>query len=97
MPTLAHLYAMVHGRVQGVYYRAWTVEQSSVLGLTGIVRNLSSGEDVEIEAEGERDRLEQLVKLLKTGPPGAKVESVEVTWSQYSAVFTGFQVRYQDS
>jgi acylphosphatase len=59
-------------------------EKANQLGLTGYVRNLSSGEDVEVQAEGEREKLERLVEFLKSGPPLARVDRVSTGWSKYS-------------
>ena len=64
------------------------------LGLTGHVRNLPQGRAVEVRAEGERERLEELLKLLEAGPPGAWVERVNVEWSQHKGESSGFEVRY---
>ena len=90
----ASLLAVVHGRVQGVYFRAFVQQQARTLGLAGYVRNLSGGREVEVRAEGERKRLEDLARMLHVGPQGAKVERVDAQWSYYSGVFDGFEVRY---
>ena len=68
---------LVRGRVQGVFYRAWTIQQARSLGLTGWVRNLGSG-DVEILAVGSAEAVEKLVALCRQGPPAAAVENVSV-------------------
>ena len=68
---------LVRGRVQGVFYRAWTIEQARSLGLTGWVRNLESG-DVEILAVGSGEAVEKLVAVCRKGPPSALVENVSV-------------------
>jgi len=94
MSDLAHLNALIHGRVQGVYYRAYTSRIARSLQLTGYVRNVIRTGDVEIEAEGERDKLEELIGKLKQGPPGAFVEKIDTRWSEYKARFCTFDVRY---
>jgi acylphosphatase len=58
------------------------------------VRNLADWKSVEIQAEGERDKLERLIDYLKVGPPGAKVERLETKWSEYTANYADFGVRY---
>ena len=93
MTNLASLRAVVHGRVQGVYFRDFTLRHAVALGLTGYVRNLSGGQEVEVEAEGEREKLEKLLGRLKVGPPGARVEMVETTWSEYTGNYNVFSVR----
>ncbi len=94
MTDQAALQAVIHGHVQGVFFRAFVREKATALGLTGYARNLLSGQDVEVKAEGDRDKLEVLVKSLKVGPPGARVENVAVTWSRYRRQYSQFEVRY---
>lgn len=94
MNDLASLHATVYGHVQGVYFRAFTSRHAAELGLTGYVRNLSDGKAVEVQAEGERNKLERLIEHLNAGPPGAKVERVEVNWSTYTGSYSGFAIRY---
>lgn len=93
MSDLASLSATVHGLVQGVYFRAFVSQHARALGLTGYVRNLPTGA-VEVRAEGEKGRLEELLKGLRVGPRGARVEGVEAHWSQYTGSFDGFEVGY---
>lgn len=68
---------LVAGRVQGVFYRNWTVEEARALGLCGWVRNLRSGE-VEILASGPDEAIAALAEKCRTGPPAARVEEVRV-------------------
>lgn len=65
------------GRVQGVCYRASTVDEARGHGLTGWVRNLADG-SVELEAQGEAERIEQLLAWCAHGPPAARVTGVAV-------------------
>jgi acylphosphatase len=67
----------VAGRVQGVYYRAATVEHASRLALQGWVRNLPDGR-VEAVAAGSIDALTEFASWLWLGPPAARVDSVQV-------------------
>ncbi len=92
MNELASLKATVYGRVQGVFFRGFVAGWAEKLGLTGYVRNLPNG-TVEVSAEGERARLEELVKHLKEGPPAARVDRVATEWSAYTGSYRGFQVR----
>jgi acylphosphatase len=57
------------------------------------VRNLPSG-DVEVVAEGERERVEKMVEYLKRGPPAAIVRRVVTSWSEYTGYYSSFRVRY---
>ena len=93
MTDLAAVQAIVYGLVQGVYFRAFTSRQATVLGLAGYVRNTREG-TVEVHAEGERDQLEKLIYHLRIGPSGARVEKVVVNWSEYTGNYSGFSVRY---
>ncbi len=94
MPELAHLQATVHGLVQGVSFRYFVLRQAERLGLRGYVRNLSSESGVEVYAEGEKAKLEELIKYLKTGPPLARVKRVALDWSEYRSSYSDFTIRY---
>lgn len=94
MTDVARLSAMVYGRVQGVYFRNFVQSEARKLGLTGYVRNLASGDAVEVKAEGEKPQLEKLVEQLKIGPPRARVKRVEVDWSDYLGQFDIFGIRH---
>jgi acylphosphatase len=64
------------------------------LGLKGYVRNLPGDNAIEVQAEGTKEHLEQLVEQLKIGPPGARVKEVKINWSAYSGQFNNFGIRY---
>jgi acylphosphatase len=68
---------LISGRVQGVFFRAYTREEAQRLGLKGWVRNLNDGR-VEVYAEGDPEKLKSLEALCRRGPPYAHVRSVEV-------------------
>jgi len=89
----ARLHAIVSGEVQGVFFRAHTEEEARRLGLTGWVMNTSDG-GVEVEAEGEKEKLAELLLWLHHGPPAAIVEKVEYEWKEFSGEFSGFKIRY---
>jgi acylphosphatase len=94
MADLASVRAVVYGRVQGVFFRAFASGQARGLGLSGYVRNLPAEEALEVQAEGERKQLEKLVSLLEVGPPAAGVEKLVTTWSEYTGGYSGFSIRY---
>ena len=83
----------IRGQVQGVYFRASTRDRARQLGLSGWVRNCSD-RSVEVLAEGEKAKLEQLVTWCHSGPPGAVVTNVEVEWQEGTGEFVGFAVKY---
>lgn len=82
---------IVSGRVQGVFYRQWTVNEARALGLAGWVRNLRSGE-VELLASGPEEAVRELIRKCHEGPPAAAVETVRVEDAEPEAV-TGFEAR----
>jgi acylphosphatase len=94
MSDLFSVQVKVHGFVQGVFFRDYTSRRARELGLTGYVRNLPGGRTVEIRAEGEREKLEELIGYLKIGPPGAMVGKMDVSWSQYTGNYSHFGIRY---
>lgn len=75
----AHL--LISGRVQGVFYRAFTKDVADSLGLKGWVRNLRDGR-VEAVFEGDEDKISIAIERCKEGPPYAKVDNIEITWSE---------------
>ncbi len=90
---LASVQAVVYGYVQGVFFRAFVSRRATELGLTGYVRNLPDWA-VEVHAEGERSKLEQLIGYLRIGPPAAKVDRVTTNWSEYTGSYSGFNIRH---
>lgn len=67
---------VLHGKVQGVWYRAWTVEQASRYGLAGWVRNRTDG-TVEALFAGDPAAVEAMIEACRTGPKHARVARVE--------------------
>ena len=72
------LRVIVSGRVQGVWFRAWTAEQATALGLSGNVRNRRDG-SVEAVLSGPEDPVDQMVRKLWQGPPLAHVDGVQAS------------------
>ncbi|HEX2146935.1 MAG TPA: acylphosphatase [Pseudorhizobium sp.] len=68
----------VTGRVQGVAFRAWTREQATRLGLGGSVRNEADG-SVAVLLVGPAAAVDQMIELLREGPPAASVAGVQTT------------------
>ena len=67
----------VFGHVQGVFFRAWTLQQAHMLGLKGWVRNRRDG-SVEVEAHGADAAVEALIEKCRQGPSNARVERLNV-------------------
>jgi acylphosphatase len=87
----AHVW--VKGRVQAVGFRAH-VEYSArqIGGLTGWVRNVGY-DTVEAVAEGERTNVERLIRAMKDGPRGSRVEDSKVEWENPTGEFDRFGVK----
>ena len=77
------IHCRVSGKVQGVWYRASTQREAAALGVSGWVRNLEDGR-VELVAEGPSDAVGRLEAWLRTGPPHAHVERVDVREERHS-------------
>ena len=82
---------VVHGHVQGVFFRETARRRALAAGLAGWVRNTPDG-TVEAVFEGEPDAVERLVEFCKEGPRGARVEWVDVTAEEPERL-DGFAVR----
>ena len=80
----------IEGRVQGVYYRAWTDQHARALGLDGWVRNASDG-SVEAAFSGPPAQVEAMLRRCGGGPPDAKVTAVTIT-DEGGASPSGFKV-----
>lgn len=88
----ARLHAIVHGRVQGVFFRKFTFDAAHQIGgITGFVKNLKDGA-VEVVAEGKKGSLELLLDELKHGPPKAKVEKITSHFSETKREFQEFVI-----
>lgn len=72
---------VIYGRVQGVFYRGWSVEVARGLGLSGWVRNRRDG-TVEMLIAGPEAALEAMIARCREGPPSARVERIDVTESE---------------
>lgn len=75
-PVARHL--LIHGKVQGVYYRASAEQEAQLLGLSGWVRNRFSGE-VEAVVYGPEAQVEAFVDWARQGPPAAEVTRIEIS------------------
>ena len=82
----------VTGRVQGVFFRAWTKQQADQLGVTGWVRNLPDGA-VEALVQGEETAVAEMIARLHSGPPAATVERVQVRDAEGVSA-TAFSIRH---
>jgi len=92
MKVRAHV--LVSGRVQGVYYRSYAVDEARMLGITGWVRNIR-GNRVEAVLEGDSESVEKMIAWCWEGSPSSRVSDVEVTWEEPTGEFSDFSVAYR--
>ncbi len=91
MDTRANIF--VSGLVQGVFFRDHTQRWATSLNLTGWVRNLRDGR-VEVLAEGDKEKIDELVSRLNGGPPLSQVDRVDVKWEEYKGEFEDFRITW---
>ena len=82
----------VHGKVQGVWFRAGTREQALTLGLTGYVSNLPDG-SVQVQAQGDAGALDKLEQWLGRGPRLANVSRLDILSLELQLSESGFDIR----
>lgn len=80
---------IIHGRVQGVGYRAWTTATAKKIGLNGWVRNLTDG-TVEALFEGSHEQIDAMLHLCERGPLVAKVRQIETRNTPSQDIDSGF-------
>jgi acylphosphatase len=90
MPRAARR-AVVHGRVQGVFYRDTVRRAAQQRGVAGWAANRSDG-TVEVWLEGEHDAVDSMQRVLHDGPPRAEVERVDVDEVEPQGL-SGFETR----
>ena len=83
---------LVDGRVQGIGFRYFVKRKADKLGLSGWVRNLADAR-VEAVIRGEEERVAELIKKIKQGPPLAEVKDLTVEDWQGEAGGQGFEIR----
>ncbi len=82
---------LVHGRVQGVFFRDSTAERARLAGVDGWVRNLRDGR-VEAVFEGEPDAVTSVIGFCSKGPQWARVDGIEVIEEPPESL-EGFEIR----
>jgi acylphosphatase len=82
---------VITGRVQGVGFRYFTHAAAARENIHGSVRNLPDGR-VEADAEGDADAMERFERALRHGPPGARVEQLDIEHTVPAGRDTGFTV-----
>ena len=82
----------VTGKVQGVWFRAYTRDKALLLNVTGWVKNNDDG-SVSGEAIGTIDNIELLIENLKNGSPNSFVKDVDVKDNPISQIVDGFDIK----
>ena len=85
---------IVHGTVQGVYFRDYAKAEALKLGLSGWVKNLKNGKSVETVIEGEYKEVVLMIKWLKKGSPGSVVTSIDLTEERPTGDTAAFNIRF---
>ena len=93
LDEIVEMHAIVHGRVQGVFFRATTQDYAREFGVKGTVKNLSDG-TVEIYAQGKRETLDRLISRLKSDAGPGYVESCSVEFYKPITQYEDFSVGY---
>ena len=83
---------LIHGMVQGVFFRAFTKRTAELFGINGFVQNLPDG-SVEAVAEGPDELLDKFISRLRKGPLTASVQKVNVTKTEATGKFKRFEIR----
>ncbi|HEX9020632.1 MAG TPA: acylphosphatase [Nitrospirota bacterium] len=84
---------IIHGLVQGVWFRASARDEAIRIGVNGWVRNLPDG-SVEALFEGEKKNVEEMIGWCHKGPSGARVSTVDIFWEPYQGEYKNFEIRY---
>jgi len=87
------VHAIVHGRVQGVFFREYTKRKAQELGLEGWVKNLPD-RSVETVFKGEADLVAVMIQWLYTGSPQSDVTEVDIQEEEPLDESVGFIIRY---
>lgn len=87
------VHVIVEGRVQGVFFRAYTQEEAARLGLAGWVRNRPNG-SVEAIIEGDKAVVEKMLQWFYQGSPNSIVEKVHATEESPVGDSNSFEIHY---
>ena len=82
----------IFGRVQGVFFRQWTINQARGLGIAGWVRNAADG-TVEAHVEGDEASVNKMIEGMRHGPSQARVEDLSAETIEPEGI-SGFSVRH---
>jgi len=90
---MKRIHIIISGNVQGVFFRHNTNVVANKLGLTGFVRNLPNG-NVEVIAEGDEEKLKELIEFCKEGPENCHVENTKIDYEEPKHEYETFSIKY---
>ena len=87
------LIAKVYGKVQGVWFRKYTLDSARDIGVVGMVKNLVDG-TVLVNASGKDENLRKFKELLENGSPNSRVDKIDYSWEASSIKYSTFEIEY---
>jgi len=87
------LKAKVSGKVQGVWFRKYTLDSARDIGVVGMVKNLVDG-TVLVNASGKDENLRKFKELLENGSPKSRVDRIDYSWEDSSVEYSTFEIEY---
>ena len=87
------LKAKVSGKVQGVWFRKYTLDSARDIGVVGMVKNLVDG-TVLVNASGDDENLRKFKELLKNGSPNSRIDKIDYSWEDSSVEYSTFEIEY---
>ncbi|MBW2041448.1 MAG: acylphosphatase [Deltaproteobacteria bacterium] len=93
MEEKVRAHVVIHGRVQGVFFRMETRKTALRHEVDGWVRNNPDG-TVEAVFEGDKPRVEAVLSWCGHGPPHARVDELKLEWEPYTGKYSTFDIRY---
>ena len=87
------LKAKVSGRVQGVWFRKYTLDSARDIGVVGMVKNLVDG-TVLVNASGKDENLRKFKELLENGSPKSRVDKIDYSWEDSFIEYSTFEIEY---
>ena len=88
------LKSKVYGKVQGVWFRKYTLDSARDIGVVGMVKNLADG-TVLVNASGKDENLRKFKELLENGSPNSIVDKIDYSWEDSSIEYSTFEIEYK--
>ena len=87
------LKAKVYGKVQGVWFRKYTLDSARDIGVVGMVKNLVDG-TVLVNASGKNENIREFKELLENGSTNSRVDKIDYSWEDLSIEYSTFEIEY---